>query len=309
MHRASPDRGPVEGGVQPRAVFIGYNAVGDTLCSTAVLRRFRETHPSTLVTYVVQDVEYCRLLEACPEVDTVIYSQVMYIHGLKEFSMEWLMSLAIDHIHDTPLHHFDMSRLGALPNLMEVHIAEGLGQTLGFPITDTRPSIVLSEQDHRRTRPFVQRPYVVFSMHSVTNPPRQDGREGGVKSWPWENWAELARRIRARYGFDVIALGSERDMKPWIKEIRPLYGLPIRTVAALIQGAQSMIGLENGLAHLAAGLDASLVHLYSTLVPLSWAQHKGLSNYEFVYADPCEVSVDDIMDMLETVIERRRLAA
>ena len=228
-----------EGCVQPRAVFIGYNALGDTLCSTAVLRRFRELHPGTLVTYVVQDVEYCRLLEACPEIDTVIYSEVMYIHGLKEFSMEWLMSLAIDHVRDTPLHHFDMARLATLPNLMDVHIAEGLGLTLGMPIENTRPSIMLTEQDQRRTRPFVHRPYVVLSMHSVTNPPREDGREGGVKNWPWERWGELARRIREHHGFDVIALGSERDRRPVMEEIRTLYGLPIRTVAALIQGARN----------------------------------------------------------------------
>jgi ADP-heptose:LPS heptosyltransferase len=295
--------------VQPRAVFIGYNALGDTLCSTAVLRRFREIYPGTLVTYVVQDVEYCRLLEACPEIDTVIYSEVMYAYGLKQFSMDWLTALAIDHAKDTPLYHFDMGRLGALPNQMEVHIAEGLGQTLGFPIENTRPSIVLTEHDHRRTRPFVHRPYVALSMHSVTNPPREDGREGGVKNWPWENWAELAKRIRERHGFDVIALGSERDRRPIMPDIRTLYGLPIRTVAALIQGAQCMIGLENGLAHLAAGLDAPLVHLYSKLVPLCWAQHKGLSNYEFVYRDPYEVPVDEVMGMLEAVLERQRMAA
>jgi ADP-heptose:LPS heptosyltransferase len=233
----------------------------------------------------------------------------MYIHGLKQFSMEWLTSLAIDRTRDTPLYHFDMSRLAALPNLMEVHIAEGLGLTLGFPLAETRPSIQLTEQDHRRTRPFVSRPYVVLSMHSVTNPPRTDGREGGVKNWPWERWAELAQRIRERHGFDVIALGSERDSKPAMKAVRPLYGLPIRTVAAMIHGAECMISLENGLAHMAAGLDAPLVHLYSKLVPLSWAQHKGLSNYEFVYRDPCEVTVDEVMDMLCTVVERRSLAA
>jgi ADP-heptose:LPS heptosyltransferase len=202
-----------------------------------------------------------------------------------------------------------MARLATLPNLMDVHIAEGLGLTLGMPIENTRPSIMLTEQDQRRTRPFVHRPYVVLSMHSVTNPPREDGREGGVKNWPWERWGDLARRIREHHGFDVIALGSERDRRPVMEEIRTLYGLPIRTVAALIEGAQTMISLENGLAHLAAGLDAPLVHLYSKLVPLSWAQHKGLSNYEFVYGDPHDVTVDDVMGMLSTVLERQKVAA
>jgi ADP-heptose:LPS heptosyltransferase len=295
--------------VPKRAVFIGYNALGDTLCSTAVIRGYRRANPETCITCVVQDVEYCRLLEADPDIDTVLYSEVMYSHGLKYFSMEWLMSLAIDTSEETPLFHFDMNRLAGLPNVAGLHIAEGFSETLSIPIDSTRPEIQLTTQDVKRTRHFIQKPYVVLSMHSVTNPARADGREGGVKDWPWQRWSELAILIRRKYDLDVIALGSERNMRPQLPGIRMLYGLPIRTVAAMIAGAQCMISLENGLAHLAAGLDAPLVHLYSPLVPLTWAQHKGLSNYEFLYRDPHEIEVEEAGALLESVLARQSVAA
>src|SRR5580704_1499638 len=71
------------------SVFLGYNALGDTLCTTPVLRAFRVLHPEHFIIYVVQNAPYCRVLDGNPDVDLVIYSEWLNQHGLTPFNQDW----------------------------------------------------------------------------------------------------------------------------------------------------------------------------------------------------------------------------
>ena len=59
---------------QPDAIFVGFNALGDTLCTTPVIRAYRRRYPRARISYIVQGAPYTRVLDANPDIDLVLYS-------------------------------------------------------------------------------------------------------------------------------------------------------------------------------------------------------------------------------------------
>lgn len=289
-----------------KAIFLGFNALGDTLCTTPVIRAFRAANPDTFIVYLVQNATFCRVLDGNPDIDLVLYNETMYIYGLTKFDQQWLLSLPLDLKETTNLYRFDLRLYCTSMDVFQEHISVGFSKLLGIPINDTRPVVVVNAEEQRQARSFVSKPYVVFSMHSIANPERKDG-QGHVKDWPRENWLCLAEQIRSWGDFDVIAVGSEKDAQILSPLMRNLYGLPIKVVAALLQNAACVVTLENGLAHLAAGVDAPTVQIYSDIVPLGWAKPADASCWKVFYGDPQKMSCHEVGAAVKEIAERRAL--
>ncbi len=287
-----------------KAIFIGFNALGDTLCTTSVLRAFRKRNPGIFVIYIVQNATFCRVLDANPDIDLVLYSEQMYLAGSAILNAQWLQSLPLDIQETTHLFHFDIQQVCSKEESFREHISVGFSKLLNIPIDSVRPVVVLTPEEGRLAKIFIRKPYFVLSMHSVSNPKRQDGN-GFAKEWPGERWLRLAEMIHAYGDFDVIAIGSERDPPMRSPYLRNLYGLPIKITAALLQGALCVISLENGIAHLCAALDAPLVEIYSDIVPLAWAYPKESSCCEVLYGDPQSVSCDEVMHAITLILSKK----
>lgn len=286
-----------------KCVFIGHNALGDTLCTTPVLHAFRRLHPDAFIIYVVQNAGFCRILDGNPDIDLVLYNEWMYLHGMTRYSPEWLASLPLDLQEQAMMYHFDICLVCSKLESFHEHISIGFSKLLNVPIDSIRPRVIVREEERKLARRFTPRPYVLLGMHSVSNPARPDGQSGGIKDWPVDSWGEIARDVRDMGDFDVIAIGSEKDPQKQLPYVRNLYGLPIKVVAALIEGASSFITVESGLAHLAAGVDASTVLIYPSTLPLGWANPAESTRTRVFYGDPLELSPDKV----STAIERSLL--
>lgn len=285
-----------------KALFVGYNAMGDTLCTTPALRAFRRDHPDTYIIYVVQNSGFCRILDGNPDVDLLLYSEVLYANrGVGDLGMNWLRTLPLDLDEPAHVHHFDLPRAMTEPEFLQVHIASNFARVLGVTLDSTRPTVTISATDRRAIGKFWRRPYVVFSMNSVTNPPRESGN-GCIKDWPPERWFELAGWLRTELELEVIAIGAENDPQYDTHLVRNLFGLPVKLTAALIEGAECLVTLENGIAHLAAGLDAPAVVIYSDVYPRGWAEHQGLSRTKVFYGDPTALSWESVRDAVSEII-------
>jgi ADP-heptose:LPS heptosyltransferase len=287
-----------------KAIFIGFNALGDTLCTTPVLRAFRKRNRGIFVIYIVQNVTFCRVLDTNPDIDLVLYSEQMYLGGSAILNAQWLQSLPLDIQETTHLFHFDIQQVCSKAESFHEHISVGFSKLLNLPIDSVRPVVVVTPEESRLAKIFIRKPYFVLSMHSFSNPKRQDGK-GLAKEWPTDRWLSLAERIHSLGDFDVIAIGSERDPQLRSPYLRNLYGLPIKITAALLQGALCVISLENGIAHLCAALDAPLVEIYSDVVPLAWAYPKESSCCEVLYGDPQSISCDDVMDAITLILSKK----
>ena len=188
----------------------------------------------------------------------------------------WLQSLPIDLREPAMLYRMDL-RLGcATHDVFQQHISKCFARLMEVEIESTRPLIFLDSNDRRAAAVHGKRPYVVFNMHSVSNPDRADGK-GRRKDWPLERWSQLADRIADLGEFDIFVIGSERDPRVNLPKALHLYGLPIRTVAALLESAACVITVENGIGHLCAAVGATVVVIYSDWVPLGWASPADLS--------------------------------
>jgi ADP-heptose:LPS heptosyltransferase len=287
-----------------KAIFIGFNALGDTLCTTPVLRAFRKRNRGIFVIYIVQNVTFCRVLDTNPDIDLVLYSEQMYLGGSAILNAQWLQSLPLDIQETTHLFHFDIQQVCSKAESFHEHISVGFSKLLNLPIDSVRPVVVVTPEESRLAKIFIRKPYFVLSMHSFSNPKRQDGK-GLAKEWPTDRWLSLAERIHSLGDFDVIAIGSERDPQLRSPYLRNLYGLPIKITAALLQGALCVISLENGIAHLCAALDAPVVEIYSDVVPLAWAYPKESSCCEVLYGDPQSISCDDVMDAITLILSKK----
>src|SRR5262245_911243 len=285
-----------------KAFFIGCNALGDTLCSTPAVRAFRKTNPDVFITYIAQNATYCRVLDGNPDIDLVLYNEQLWINGMQTFTIEWFHSLPVEVEETSSLYHFDMNAVCSTEQAFHQHIAQGLARTVGIPIDSVRPVVRLTEEERRTARRLTPRPYVIFSRHSNANPRRLDG--SGEKDWPNKNWRKLAASLHQR-GFDVISVGAETDSRFGCPDARDLHGLPIKTLAALLEGASCLVTLENGIAHLAAAVDVPMVELYSKIVPLEWAYPAEMTHREVIYEAPKSVSFGQVSDAVDRMLAVR----
>ena len=79
-----------------KAVFLGVNALGDTLCTTPVIRAFRRANPGTAIVYLTQAAPFTRILDGNPDIDLLIYSERLYFNGIPDQTNAWLSLLPLD---------------------------------------------------------------------------------------------------------------------------------------------------------------------------------------------------------------------
>jgi ADP-heptose:LPS heptosyltransferase len=97
-------------------------------------------------------------------------------------------------------------------------------------------------------------------------------------------------------------VGAETDTRFRSPVARDLYGLPIKVLAALLEGAACLVTLENGIAHLGAALDVPMVELYSKIVPLAWAYPKEMTQLEVIYDHPSRVPYECVLRAVQTLL-------
>jgi ADP-heptose:LPS heptosyltransferase len=285
-----------------KALFVSYNAMGDTLCTTPALRAFRRNNPDTFIVYVAQNSTFSRVLEGNPDIDLLLFSEILYANrGVQNLGMDWLRMLPLDLEEPASVHHFDLQRAVTKPEHLESHIAMNFARMLGVTLDSTRPTVVVTEAERQAIRPFVRRPYVIFCMNSVTNPPRNSGN-GRVKDWPADRWFSLASWLQTEAKLDVIAIGNENEPQYQTPLLRNLFGFPVKLTAALIEGAACLVALENGIVHLAAGLDAPAVVIYCNAFPRGWAEHQGLSRTRVLYGDPEALQWETVRDTVQEIL-------
>ena len=286
---------------QPDAIFVGFNALGDTLCTTPVIRAYRRRYPKARISYIVQGAPYTRVLDGNPDIDLVLYSEFLTRHGMKGFSADWIREQPIDLSRGATMFLFDMNQVCTSWDAFQEHIATGFSRLVQIPIEGVRPIVHVTPGERTAAASLVRGPYAVLSMHSNANPPRVGG-EGRVKDWPLDRFAAVCAHLRTRGIVDIVAVGSEFDDKRHDPQWRSLHGLPIKVVAALLQEASVVITLENGLGHLAHAVDAPMVMIYSNIVPLGWANPVEARRCAVLYGDPREVTVADVTAASDRVL-------
>jgi ADP-heptose:LPS heptosyltransferase len=291
---------------RPWAFFLGVNLLGDFLCTTPTVRGYRLRHPRAFITYIVHNAPYCRLLDGNPDIDLVLYRDDLYRHGERVLSEEWFWRLPIDIEEPTTLYRFNVHEAcRSTPDVFEDHLSWGFARFLQIPIMSVRPIVVLSDQDRALARRFAPRPYIILGMHTTSRVIGQHG-DTVVKDWVFDRWLKVARHFVGR-GFDVVAIGSERDVQVHSRHFRNLYGLPIKVVAALLQQAACVVTVEGGLSHLCHAVDAPMVVVFSRYVAFHWAFPREATRCRVIYDDPRSIQVEDVIAAADSILHPQEL--
>ncbi len=127
-------------------------------------------------------------------------------------------------------------------------------QALRYTRPETEPDYGISPEVQIRP----SRPYIVF-LHGTT---------WSTKLWPVEYWVELAAMVAAN-GYDLYLPWGNEDEKRRARQIISQSGagelLPRLTLSEMkdrLAGAAGVVGVDSGLAHLAAALSLPAVTLY-----------------------------------------------
>jgi ADP-heptose:LPS heptosyltransferase len=289
-----------------KAVFLGVNALGDTLCTTPVIRAFRRANPGTAIVYLTQAAPFTRVLDGNPDIDLLIYSERLYFNGIPDNTAAWIPMLPLDLRGPAHLYRLDLRISCTTADAFQEHLSKSFARAFNLQTDTTRPIVVLSDLERRAAALFAHRPFIVFSRHSVSNPDRPDGN-GKRKDWPHERWQDLARRIRELGEFDIYEVGSERDEAPALEGVTRLYGLPIKVVAALLERADCVVTVENGIGHLCHAVDAASVVIYSDMMPLAWANPAEATLARVLYGDPHDLTCDAVLAAIQQVLAASRL--
>ena len=191
---------------QPDAIFVGFNALGDTLCTTPVIRAYRRRYPKARISYIVQGAPYTRVLDGNPDIDLVLYSEFLTRHGMKGFSADWIREQPIDLSRGATMFLFDMNQVCTSWDAFQEHIATGFSRLVQIPIDGVRPIVHVTPRERAAAASLVRAPYAVLSMHSNSNPPRVGG-DGRVKDWPVDRFAAVCAHLRTRGIVDIVAVG------------------------------------------------------------------------------------------------------
>ena len=155
----------------------------------------------------------------------------------------------------------------------------------GFPMGVSVPHEAFERAQGLLTETLGSRAYAVFAPFT-TRP---------QKHWIDHRWANLAQRIAEEQNLPVVLLGGGGDAKAaeQLATLSPrMVSLAGRTTllesAAVLQGAQLVIGVDTGLTHMAVALKRPTVTLFGATCPyLHTRSNRALVLYKPLPCSPC----------------------
>jgi hypothetical protein len=234
--------------------------LGDLLWLIPVLSEYRaQRRPSRLIVGL-PDRDVSRILESAPPVDRVMYGTPDHILG----------ALRVEFGNDIVAEDLRMVPVGIriirqwrrrLPWLYYWDLwVKARGQWLATlldlgPMKEFRPELRLHGADRIIGSPAA--PYVLLAPHIGSYSfPVLGHLWKALKGWPTLSWHKLARCLQAQ-GYTVVTLGARGQST--VPGTESMMGLPIGQVAALVEGAATLITGESGLWFVAAAFATPFV--------------------------------------------------
>jgi heptosyltransferase-1 len=288
----------------------------------------RAAHPQTAFVWLVEEA-FAPLVRLHPAVSHVI--PVAWRRWRRSLYAPPTMSEIAASLRDIRDHHFDdiVDTQGLLRSALIARVARG--RRHGYDFSSIREPMASAFYDERyrvsRDLHAVERNRILtglalgYSPHGVPDFGLDRKRFSGTgsryglllhataraeKFWPEEHWVSLGKRLnrntelRLLWGTDVERARSER-VAAAVSGARVEARKPLEQVAALIAGAQFVIGVDTGLLHLAAALGVPLVAIFTGSEP-SLTGPVGSGPIAVLGADGAPPTVDAVIGALEKVV-------
>ena len=206
-----------------------------------------------------------------------------------------------------PLAAWFYQRRLAVPNARDGHAVDRarllFAKALDYAPPTTTPDFGLANTKFEA--PALAQPYVVF-LHATTWP---------TKCWPEDHWQTLGRWLVQRGLRVVLPWGNADEQAAALRIAQGCDGvvlpkLRLTEVAGVLAGARLAVGVDTGLAHVAAAVDTPCVTLYGPTLPgLTGTVGAGqlhLCSTDAVTVDrarPTTVSVSRVQEALQGLLD------
>jgi ADP-heptose:LPS heptosyltransferase len=246
------------------------NAIGDTLCSTPVLRKIYQAYNSKVVVVT----KHPELFKHNPYVEKVYESN----------------SINIDYINEHFITHNSFYENGqknnrgveVKHNIMDIRQYHAI--KLGFMLTKDEMELDYTPDEYT---PIKNLPEKYVLIHPVQNWPS--------RTWDAVNWMTLTEKLNDK-GISVVSIGKDSSETGFFNVNKPIFNFKIKnglnlmnqtTISQswhLINKSICFITMDSGLLHLAGTTDCEIIQLGSSINPEFRAPYRnGSQQYKYHY--------------------------
>jgi heptosyltransferase I len=312
----------------PDVLFIKTSSLGDVIHHMPAVVDARKAHPDTTFAWLVEEA-FAPLVRLHPAVGHVV--PVAWRRWRKSLYAPATMSEIAASLRAIRDLHFDdiVDTQGLLRTALIARVARG--RRHGYDSSSIREPLASAFYDERyrvsRGLHAVERNRILSGLalgYSPLGAPdfgldrkrfSGTGSRYGLllhataraeKFWPEEHWVALGKRLnrnaelRLLWGTDTERVRSER-IAAVISGAHVEERKPLDQVAALIAGAQFVVGVDTGLSHLAAALGVPLVAIFTGSKP-GLTGPVGSGPIAVLGADGAPPTVDAVIDAVEKVV-------
>lgn len=261
-----------------RAAIIRLRSLGDCVLSTPAIHLLKRARPDLRIAVVVEE-RFAAVFESHPDVDRVLPPD---LRAVRDFGPELCLNLH-GGTRSSRLTLLSGARIRAgfdifrpkfaynvhIPTAQEtlgiarrVHTAEHMASAmfyLGAPIADVPRAHIAAPSGRSRYAPGAH--YAVIHPFAAT----------AEKTWPSENFLELARHIERAPGLQPVFIAGPAEDLSRFSPYRTVSGAPLAEVARLMRDASFFAGNDSGPAHVAAAFGVPQVVFFGPSDSEVWA--------------------------------------
>lgn len=271
---------------RPKTLFASVNLIGDTITQTPAIRLYRMLHPDEEIHWLIQDDPMRPLfadMANCGVCDRVFF----------ESNSERIRAMDYTGYHKRFL--MDVQRAFLIGSEKGIHIARSYGQMIGVDIGeyDILPTVPVNTEVFEEIG--VPPRCLVISPRSTSNAPTHGF--AGNKNLPWKAWPEIVDLfVKAGRIENHVVLIRDTDPEPEVPMcvLRMNLDVAAAYIAKACAEGGAYCGVDNGITHIAAGLQVPTFCVYPTCLSDDWVGYSGFQHYRMVKTPPWEGNVDQI---------------
>jgi len=256
-----------------KILIFRFGALGDVVHSSELFRSLKRLSKNTIIHYLTFK-NPSLLIQNDPDLDEIKIAKGKSYKDLLPLAKELKKEnydLVIN-LQPSLRTRFFVFLIGAKFNLtykkdFNFHAVENFWQSAKplFPEMELNKElyIYIPEEVKEKVKEFATLPenYIVFNIGT-------SGTRQGRK-WPIEYWAELAEKMKEKYGCEIILTGAKEDLElaeqllklsPWLKSFCGKFD--ILENSAVLAGAKIVISGDTGPLHIASATKARCIGLY-----------------------------------------------
>jgi heptosyltransferase-1 len=290
-----------------RILLVKTSSLGDVLHNLPVVTDIRRHYPGAQIDWLVEE-SFAALPRLHPAVQNIIPVALRRWRGRLLNPVTWSEFKAFRGLMTAQDYDFAIDTQGLLKSALLMHGARGL--RCGFDRRSAREMVscilyqrtfTVAKEQHavERNRQLVAQAlgYTIdapadFGIHTPSFERFEWLGQGkyavllhatsqAEKFWEEANWIALGRYLQEKNIRSILPWGGESERLRSLRLAKSIPGavapprLSLHEAAALLGGAHAVIGVDTGLAHLAAALNVPTVGIYTATDPALTGLHAG----------------------------------